>query len=182
MTSKKTVVIPKRFLTSIPIAFILTICVLYLLHLFGEWKNVSANIDWSAPENKGMISIPTKLDGFWNSCGINNTSHYVQLAEPTLNWKPYETNFNSLKLSSSFTNTFDKHFTFIILFSLIGSAIVYFIRGLNFKVVDTNRFKVTSDFKQETPANNDQIILQQRYDNGEISFETYQNEWNKLNI
>lgn len=33
----------------------------------------------------------------------------------------------------------------------------------------------------EKPANSEQIKLQQRYDKGEITFEIYQEEWNKLN-
>ena len=35
--------------------------------------------------------------------------------------------------------------------------------------------------KPERPANAEQIKLQQRYDKGEITFELYQSEWNKLN-
>lgn len=34
--------------------------------------------------------------------------------------------------------------------------------------------------RPERIANPAQILLQQRYDKGEISFETYQSEWNKL--
>lgn len=34
--------------------------------------------------------------------------------------------------------------------------------------------------KSEMPTNQDQIRLQQRYDKGEISFEVYKSEWNKL--
>lgn len=36
------------------------------------------------------------------------------------------------------------------------------------------------DSKPEIPANSEQRKLQQRYDNGEIPFEVYQSEWNKL--
>ena len=37
------------------------------------------------------------------------------------------------------------------------------------------------DSKPEKPANAEQIKLQQRYDKGEITFEIYHSEWNKLN-
>lgn len=36
--------------------------------------------------------------------------------------------------------------------------------------------------KSERQANSAQLKLQQRYDKGEISFEVYQSEWNKLDI
>ena len=35
--------------------------------------------------------------------------------------------------------------------------------------------------KPEKPANSEQIKLQKRYDKGEITFDFYQSEWNKLN-
>lgn len=34
--------------------------------------------------------------------------------------------------------------------------------------------------KPERPTNAEQIKLQQRYDKGEITFDVYQSEWNKL--
>ena len=181
MNSKKTVTIPKRLITSIPISFFFTIFIIYLLHLFGEWKTIGSNVDWFAPENKGMMTIPTKLEGFWNSCAIGTASHYVKLDEQTLDWQQYETSFNGVKLSSSFSNTFTGHWRIILLFTLVGAFIVYFIRGLKFIVVDTEVHKSIRDNKPEKPANTEQMKLQQRYDKGEIPFEVYQSEWNKLN-
>lgn len=38
---------------------------------------------------------------------------------------------------------------------------------------------IAKNSKPEKPANAAQVRLQQQYDNGEITFETYQSEWNK---
>ena len=38
----------------------------------------------------------------------------------------------------------------------------------------------SNDSKPERPANTEQAKLQQRYDKGEITFEEYKAEWNKL--
>ena len=38
----------------------------------------------------------------------------------------------------------------------------------------------SNDSKPERPANAEQAKLQQRYDKGEITFEEYKAEWNKL--
>ena len=38
----------------------------------------------------------------------------------------------------------------------------------------------SNDSKPERPANAEQTKLQQRYDKGEITFEEYKAEWNKL--
>jgi uncharacterized membrane protein len=179
MSTKTTVAIPERLLTSIPIAIPLAIFIVYILHLFGEWKSIAAEVDWSAPEHKGAVSIAGKQEAFWNTCSIIDASHYVKLPEQTLDWQKYQGTFNEIKLSSSFSNTFDGHWGTIIILALLGTFVVYFFKGLNFTVVDTSTPKSVNYKSPEKNRSAELIKLQQRYDKGEISFEVFQSEWNK---
>jgi hypothetical protein len=80
--------------------------------------------------------------------------------------------------------------TLIILLYIIGVIITWFIFYYVVKAAVRNgireaRFDKESqtyiiEGKPERPANSEQLKLQKRYDKGEITFEVYQSEWNKL--
>ena len=69
---------------------------------------------------------------------------------------------------------------------IIGWVIFYFVakaavrNGIKEARVDQEAPKYAKETKPERPVNAEQMKLQQRYDEGEIPFEEYQSEWNKL--
>ena len=79
----------------------------------------------------------------------------------------------------------------ILLLYIIGIIIIWVIFYYVVKAAVRNGIKEARpdnilptsyrDNKSEKPANSEQIKLQQRYDKGEITFEIYQAEWNRLN-
>lgn len=81
--------------------------------------------------------------------------------------------------------------TFTILLYTIGAIISWFIfyyvvkaavrNGIREARSDKELPAYVRENKPEKPANAEQIKLQQRYDKGEITFDLYQSEWNKLN-
>jgi len=68
--------------------------------------------------------------------------------------------------------------SWIIFYYVVKSAVRNGIREANPDKTLPTFFR---DSKPEKPANSEQIKLQKRYDKGEITFEIYQKEWNKLN-
>jgi len=68
--------------------------------------------------------------------------------------------------------------SWIIFYYVVKAAVRNGIREASPDKILATYFK---DNKPEKPANSEQIKLQQRYDKGEITFEDYQAEWNKLN-
>jgi hypothetical protein len=82
--------------------------------------------------------------------------------------------------------------TFIIYFLyfvgvVIGWVLLYYVvksavkNGIKEARVDTEFPTYIMDNKPEIQSNSEQRKLQQRYDKGEIPFEVFQSEWNKLN-
>ena len=68
--------------------------------------------------------------------------------------------------------------SWIIFYYVVKAAVKNGIReAIHDKILPT----YFRDNKTEKPANSEQIKLQQRYDKGEITFEFYKEEWNKLN-
>lgn len=64
-----------------------------------------------------------------------------------------------------------------VLYYVIKSAVKNgVIEALSKKQIAPN----TQEYKPEKKANLQQIELQKKYDNGEISFEVYHSEWNRL--
>lgn len=69
----------------------------------------------------------------------------------------------------------------------IGWVIFYYVvkaavkNGIKEARADKEASTYIRDTKPEIQANPEQRKLQQRYDKGEIPFEVYQSEWNKLN-
>jgi uncharacterized membrane protein len=80
--------------------------------------------------------------------------------------------------------------TFTILLYIIGVIISWFIFYYVTKAAVRNGIREARADKEaptyvresipERPASAEQVKLQQRYDKGEITFEVYQSEWNKL--
>ena len=68
--------------------------------------------------------------------------------------------------------------SWIIFYYVVKAAVKNGIREASSDKIMPTDFR---DSKPEKPANSEQIKLQQRYDKGEITFEIYQSEWNKLN-
>lgn len=68
---------------------------------------------------------------------------------------------------------------------VIGILIFYYVakaavrNGINEALAGKSNQTIIKENKPESVANSEQRKLQQRYDNGEISFEVYQSEWNK---
>jgi hypothetical protein len=75
-----------------------------------------------------------------------------------------------------------------LLAAIIGWIILYYVvkaavkNGIKEVQVEKGGSTKVTAFKPERTANPEQIKLQQRYDSGEITFEVYQSEWNKLSI
>lgn len=80
--------------------------------------------------------------------------------------------------------------TFTILLYIVGVIISWVIfyyvikaavrNGIREARADKQIPTFTKDSKPEKMVNPQQMKLQERYDKGEISFEVYQSEWNKL--
>lgn len=66
----------------------------------------------------------------------------------------------------------------ITLYYTIKAAVKNGIKEANSEKVLPTPYK---DYKPEKLPNTEQVKLQQRYNNGEITFNDYQTEWNKLN-
>jgi uncharacterized membrane protein len=72
--------------------------------------------------------------------------------------------------------------------AIVGMVILYYVikAAVKAAIIETRSTEYISKTQyfpttQEKPANAEQIRLQQRYDKGEITFEFYQAEWNRLN-
>jgi len=78
-------------------------------------------------------------------------------------------------------------YIFYLIAVVIGWMIFYYIVKTAVKngIKEAHSDKETSTFiresKPEIQANSEQRKLQQRYDKGEIPFEVYKSEWDKLN-
>ena len=68
--------------------------------------------------------------------------------------------------------------SWIILYYVVKAAVK---NGIREAIPEKTLPTFFRDSKPEKPVNLEQIKLQQRYDKGEITFEIYQQEWNKLN-
>lgn len=68
--------------------------------------------------------------------------------------------------------------SWIIFYYVVKAAVKNGIREAKSEKISQAFFR---DSKPEKPANSEQIKLQQLYDKGEITFEIYQEKWNKLN-
>ena len=79
-------------------------------------------------------------------------------------------------------------FIFYIISAIVGLVILYYVIKTAVKnaIIETRSTQDLGKIQplsttQEKPANAEQIKLQHRYDKGEISFDFYQAEWNRLN-
>ena len=69
---------------------------------------------------------------------------------------------------------------------IIAWIIFYYVvkaavrNGIKEAMVDKDVMPLIKNQKIDKPANAAQLKLQQRYNNGEITFETFQSEWDKL--
>jgi uncharacterized membrane protein len=80
--------------------------------------------------------------------------------------------------------------TYTILLYIIGVIISWFVFYYVVKAAVRNGIRESRSDKEfslnvreskpEQPTNAEQLKLQKRYDKGEITFEAYQSEWNKL--
>ena len=77
-------------------------------------------------------------------------------------------------------------FLLYIIGGIIGWIIFYYVVKIAVKngIIEARiKNENTSNVKEsrpELPINSEQIKLQKQYDNGEITFETYQAEWKKV--
>ena len=72
--------------------------------------------------------------------------------------------------------------TWLILYYTIKTAVKNgILEARSYNETASNKLYKSNSPTLESPTNKGHVDLQKRYDNGEITFETFQEEWNKLN-
>lgn len=130
--ASKTVTIPSKIVSSLPIGFILTVIIFILIHFFGKWL-YNTSPDYS---NTSMGFATAIYNGIDNKCLIFDENHYVAFSERTGNrFEISEMNdLNGFKWSNSLKNTFDTHLLAILLSTIVLTLIIYLLRTIKFQI------------------------------------------------
>ena len=130
---KKTVNISDNFIKSLMLGILGGVIIVFIVHFFGRWTaqppadvtpSYDGSISYSAASFTPSFSLSCPLDEYHTFKGRGATYEDIIMGH-----------FSQAKFGAIVSATFDGHWKNILIIGLISALVIYFLRGVNFKIV-----------------------------------------------